>query len=150
MFQKDLSIVEKLVTDVAKQTLVMMALDMSGASNMINNDPNMVTRNLKRGFAFYLGHELEEEVLTQQSNLRTMDWRVAVDDSFFNAVISAGVEQSNLNDLVSSVTSRFLDPNSQVSSYVTDAIIISGMRYAGTSFLGTTPIRHISSMLSVV
>ena len=37
MFQKDLSIVEKLVTDVAKQTLVMMALDMSGASNMINN-----------------------------------------------------------------------------------------------------------------
>ena len=79
-----------------------------------------------------------------------MDWRVAVDDSVFNAIISAGVEQSNLNDLVSSVSSRFLDPNSQVSSYVTDAIISSGMRYAGTTFLGTTPIRHISSMLSVV
>ena len=150
MFAKDLSIVEKLVTDVAKQTLVMMALDISGASNMINNDPNMVTRNLKRGFAFYLGHELEEEVLTSQSNLRTMDWRVAVDDSFFNAVISAGVEQSNLNEVVSSLTSRVLDPNSQVSSYVTDAVLSVGMRWAGTSFLGTTPIRHISSMLSVV
>ena len=73
-----------------------------------------------------------------------------MDDSVFNAIISAGVEQSNLNDLVSSLTSRVLDPNSQVSSYITDAIISSGMRYAGTSFLGTTPIRHISSVLSIV
>ena len=79
-----------------------------------------------------------------------MDWRVAVDDSVFNAIISAGVEQSNLNEVVSSLTSRVLDPNSQVSSYVTDAVLSVGMRWAGTSFLGTTPISHISSMLSVV
>ena len=55
MFQRDLGFVEKTITDVAKQTGVMLLLDMSGANAMIAADPNTATRNLKRGLAFYLG-----------------------------------------------------------------------------------------------
>ena len=149
MFQRDLGIVEKTITDVAKQTGVMLLLDMSGANAMIAADPNIATRNLKRGLAFYLGNELEKEISTSQSNFRTMNFNVLIDDTVFNAIISVAVEQSNLNSLVEGLTSKVLDSNSPTSGYVVDAILSTGMRWLGDTYLATNPIRHVSSLLSM-
>lgn len=150
MFKKDLGFVEKTITDIAKQTAVMMAINLTGVDAMINADTNMITRNLKRGTVFYLGNELEKEVLTSSSNFRDMNMMVAIDDSFYNAVVSGIIEQANVYDLVESVTSKLVPQNNQVNGYITSAVVSVMMRYLGDTYLSQTPIRNISHTFSAL
>ena len=132
---RDIKMTENLVKNLAMDYITFTIADnIPGVADMINNQPNMYIRNLERGAFWYLAKEIENDVLTGTSNLRTMNLKVAVDDTIFNALASAIIDTigANVNASISSIV-----PSGINSSRLTSAVILSGVRMAGDN-LGFT------------
>ena len=126
---RDIKMTENLVKNLAMDYITFTIADnIPGVADMINNQPNMYIRNLERGAFWYVAKEIENDVLTGTSNLRTMNLKVAVDDTLFNALASAIIDTigENVNASISSLV-----PSGINSSRLTSALILSGVRMAG-------------------
>ena len=126
---RDIKMTENLVKNLAMDYITFTIADnIPGVADMINNQPNMYIRNLERGAFWYLAKEIENDVLTGNSNLRAMNLKVAVDDTLFNALASVIIDTigENVNASISSLV-----PSGINSSRLTSAVILSAVRMAG-------------------
>ena len=126
---RDIKFGENLVKNLAMDYITFTIADnIPGVGEMINNQPNMYIRNLERGALWYISKEIENDIVTGTSNLRTMNLKVAVDDTLFNALASVIIDTigAQVNNSISSVVPTGID-----SSRLTSALILSGVRMAG-------------------
>ena len=126
---RDIKMTENLVKNLAMDYITFSIADnIPGVADMINQQPNMYIRNLERGFFWYVSKEIENDIVTGNSNLRAMNLKVAIDDTLFNALASVIIDTigQNVNDSISSLVPSGID-----SSRLTSAIILSGVRLAG-------------------
>ena len=126
---RDIKMTENLVKNLAMDYITFSIADnIPGVADMINQQQNMYIRNLERGFFWYVSKEIENDIVTGNSNLRAMNLKVAIDDTLFNALASVIIDTigQNVNDSISSLVPSGID-----SSRLTSAIILSGVRMAG-------------------
>jgi len=95
----EVNMLEREISQVAKDTLAIYTVDRF-AGNLIMSGDNMVVRNAKRGFLWETANNLEDEVLTQNSRFRRMDWMKVVDNVAYNGLVSALVETTNMNETI--------------------------------------------------
>ena len=99
-FQPTKSNIENLAGSFLKMGVAIKALEYTGIDRWVNSDPNTVTRNLKRGFTYYLANETVEELTTMDSNFRHINTpqgiSVLVVDSLADAVVSLAMEQTQI------------------------------------------------------
>ena len=126
---RDIKMTENLVKNLAMDYITFTIADnIPGVADMINQQQNMYIRNLERGFFWYIAKEIENDVVTGNSNLRAMNLKIAVDDTLFNALASVIIDTigQNVNNSIASIVPTGLD-----SSRLTSALILSGVRMAG-------------------
>ena len=127
----DIKIGENLVKNLAMDYITFTIADnIPGVGDMINNQPNMYIRNLERGFLWYVAKEVQNDIVTGNSNLRAMNLKVAIDDTLFNGLASVVIDTigQNVNNSISSLVPTGID-----SSRLTSALILSGVRMAGAN-----------------
>ena len=99
-FRPTKSNIENLAGSFLKMGVAIKALEYTGIDRWVNSDPNTVTRNLKRGFTYYLANETVEELTTMDSNFRHINTpqgiSVLVVDSLADAVVSLAMEQTQI------------------------------------------------------
>ena len=126
---RDIKFGENLVKNLAMDYITFTIADnIPGVGDMINQQQNMYIRNLERGFLWYVAKEVQNDIVTGNSNLRAMNLKVAIDDTLFNALASVIIDSigSNVNASISSIVPTGID-----SSRLTSALILSGVRMAG-------------------
>ena len=126
---RDIKFGENLVKNLAMDYITFTIADnIPGVGEMINNQPNMYIRNLERGALWYVAKEVQNDIVTGNSNLRAMNLKVAIDDTLFNALASVIIDTigAQVNNSISSVVPTGID-----SSRLTSAVILSGVRMAG-------------------
>lgn len=114
----DVNMAEEIIRSFVKNYLSLSVYDATGVSSNINSMPNMATRNLARGFAFYLSNEVEEDIMTGNSNLREMNVKVLVDDTLFETMKSVALENlvETADDFIGGLVPSGLNRDRIVSS----------------------------------
>ena len=128
---RDIKMTENLVKNLTMDYITFTIADnIPGVADMINQQQNMYIRNLERGAFWYLAKEIENDIVTGNSNLRTMNLKVAIDDTLFNGLASVVIDTigQNVNNSISSIVPTGID-----SSRLTSAVILSGVRMAGAN-----------------
>ena len=126
---RDIKMTENLVKNLAMDYITFTIADnIPGVGDIINNQPNMYIRNLERGFLWYVAKEVQNDIVTGNSNLRAMNLKVAIDDTLFNGLASVVIDTigQNVNNSISSLVPSGID-----SSRLTSALILSATRMAG-------------------
>ena len=126
---RDIKFGENLVKNLAMDYITFTISDnIPGVADMINQQQNMYIRNLERGFLWYVAKEVQNDIVTGNSNLRAMNLKVAIDDTLFNGLASVVIDTigANVNASISSIVPTGID-----SSRLTSALILSGVRMAG-------------------
>ena len=99
-FQPNKANLENWAGSFLKMAVAVKGLEYTGIDRWVNSDPNTATRNLKRGFAFYVANETVEELTTMNSNFRHLNTpqgiSVLVVDSLADAVVSLAMEQTQI------------------------------------------------------
>jgi len=136
--------VEAVGRDFVKNYIALSIYDATGVSDNINAMPNAVTRNLARGFAFYLADEAEEDLMTGNSNLREMSVKVLVDDTIFDTMKSAVIEQISepVSGLIGNSIPQGLDRERVITS-----VLWTSLNYAGAQMGLNHPLRKISQFI---
>ena len=143
---RDIKFGENLVKNLAMDYITFTIADnIPGVGDMINNQPNMYIRNLERGALWYISKEIENDIVTGTSNLRAMNLKVAVDDTLFNALASVIIDRigAQVNNSISSLVPTGID-----SSRLTSALILSGVRMAGSNLNFTNASNPIGNFTS--
>ena len=127
---RDIKFGENLIKNLAMDYITFTIADNVGVGDMINNQQNMYIRNLERGFLWYVAKEVQNDIVTGNSNLRTMNLKVAIDDTLFNGLASVVIDTigQNVNNSISSIVPTGID-----SSRLTSALILSAVRMAGSN-----------------
>ena len=126
---RDIKFGENLVKNLAMDYITFTIADnIPGVADMINQQQNMYIRNLERGAIWYLAKEVQNDIVTGNSNLRAMNLKVAIDDTLFNGLASVVIDTigANVNASISSIVPTGID-----SSRLTSALILSGVRMVG-------------------
>ncbi len=99
-FQPNKANLENWAGSFLKMAVAVKGLEYTGIDRWINSDPNTATRNLKRGFGWYVANETVEELTTMNSNFRHLNTpqgiSVLVVDSLADAVVSLAMEQTQI------------------------------------------------------
>jgi len=140
----EVNTIEKEIAQVAKDTLAIYFVDRFLGDVVMMQGDSMPLRNLKRGFLWELGANLEDEVLTQNSRLRQMDYLKVLDHTVYNGLVSAGVEATNLNGAVDNLIGNVV-PASEWKDSIVTALILSLSRKVGSQ-LENTVVKNISSL----
>ena len=128
------------------QTVALYGVNKLGIDDFIARDPNMLTRNIKRGTTWYFTNAAEEHLLTGTSNFTKMDVKKLIDDSLFNSIASATVETFRLNDSINFFLERFI-PRGELLDNVSTAMFIVLTRNIGEKYEDMA-ITKISSLFS--
>ena len=109
-----------------KMGVAIKIVEQTGLETWVNRDPNMATRNLKRGFVWYLAKESVEEMTTMNSNFRHLNSpegiSVLVVDTVADAVISAAMEQTKIAQTLDSMV-KGVTGNSPASSMLVTVVL---------------------------
>jgi len=99
-FQPNKANLENWAGSFLKMAVAIKGLEYTGIDRWVNSDPSTGTRNLKRGFAWYVANETVEELTTMNSNFRHLNTpqgiSVLVVDSLADAVVSLAMEQTQI------------------------------------------------------
>jgi len=141
----EVNMVEKEISQVAKDTLAIYTVDRF-LGNLIMSNDSMVVRNAKRGFLWEAASNLEDEVLMQNSRFRRMDWMKVVDNVAYNGLVSALVETTNLNETVDGLLGDVV-PASPWRDAITTSLILALSRKFGGALEGTV-VKQVSSLFA--
>jgi len=134
--------IEKEVSQIAKDTLSIYTTDRF-LGGMIMDTDGAVVRNLKRGFLWECSSNLQDEVLTQDSRFRQMDYYKIIDNTAYNAMVSAFVEQTNLSETVDNLVN--VVPASDMKDALVTALLLAVARKVGGQ-LENTVVKNITSL----
>jgi len=146
VFVTDVNMIEKEISQIAKDTLAIYTVDRFLGDIVFMNNDNMITRNVKRGFLWETANNLEDEVLTQNSRFRNMDWMKVIDNVAYNGLVSAGVESTRFNESIDRLIGDVV-PNSPWKDAIVTSIILALSRKLGQN-LESTVIKNVSSLFS--
>jgi len=141
---QDVNKAEAIGRDFIKNYIALTIYDGTGVGNNISQMANPVTRNLARGFAFYLADEVEEDIMTGRSNLRDMSAKVLVDDTLFDTMKSVAVE--TLYEPVRGVISGSI-PSGFDSDRIITSLIWTSSNLIGSQMGLNHPLKKLSSFV---
>lgn len=144
VFVGEVNMIEKEIAQVAKDTLAIYFVDRFLGDVVMMQTDSMPLRNLKRGFLWEVAGNLEDEVLTQDSRFRQMDYMKVLDHTVYNGLVSAGVEATNLNGAVDSLIGNVV-PTSEWKDAIVTSLLLSLSRKVGGQFENTV-VKNISSL----
>ena len=111
MIVNDINWVEREISPVIKNTLSLWAVESVSGAFMMDSDTTLI-RAGKRGVLWTLSEQLEQEIMTMNSDIRNQNVWPLVDRVFWNAVIAGGIEVTNihrvLDDALTSIQPREL------------------------------------------
>jgi len=142
----EVNTIEKEISQIAKDTLSIYTVDRFLGDMMMMSGDNMVVRNAKRGFLWETSANLQDEVLTQNSRFRNMDWAKVVDNVAYNALTSALVEQTNLNQQLDTLLGDVV-PSSPWKDALVTSLILALSRKVGHQ-LENSVVKNVSSLFS--
>jgi len=145
MLVTEVNMLEKEISQIAKDTLSIYTVDRF-LGDLIMDSDNMVVRNVKRGLLWETSSNLQDEVLFQNSRFRNMDWAKVVDNVAYNALTSAIVEQTNLNQQLDTLLGDVV-PGSALKDSIVTALILALSRKVGHQ-LENTVVKNVSSLFS--
>ncbi len=146
--QNDFNMGETIVRGFIKNYLSLSVFDMLGVSDNINSMPNVVARNLTRGFAFYLSDEVNEDIMTGNSNLREMNVKVLIDDTLFDAMKSLVIE--NVGSGVSQSIKGVIPQQSTFNpDRISSAVLLSAADFVGKKLDANHPLKRLSSIVGL-
>ena len=106
MIVNDINWVEREISPVIKNTLSLWAVESVSGAFMMDSDTTLI-RAAKRGVLWTLSEQLEQEIMTMNSDIRNQNVWPLVDRVFWNGVISGLIEVTNvhqvLDDMLTSV-----------------------------------------------
>jgi hypothetical protein len=135
--------------NIGTNTIAFYGLDVLGVNNMLREDPNIVTRNLKRGFLLYLANETSALLLDRNSsNFIRMDLREAVDDTAFLAMGTLGLEIFEIPTRIGTIIPKIGDP--AVNNALINSVILEGLNITGDMLEGSqlSVLRHPSYLVA--
>ena len=141
----EVNMLEKEISQIAKDTLAIYTVDRFLGNLVISGD-NMVVRNAKRGFLWETANNLEDEVLTQNSRFRNMDWMKVLDNTAYNGLVSAIVETTNLGETVDSFLGDIV-PSSPWKDAIVTSLILALSRKFGHQLEGTV-VKSVSQLFA--
>jgi len=118
----EVNMLEREISQIAKDTLSIYTVDRF-LGDLIMDTDNMVVRNVKRGFLWETASNLQDEVLTQNSRMRQQDFMKVLDHTAYNALVSAAVEQTNLNQQLDSLLGDVVPASPWKDAIVTSLIL---------------------------
>ena len=141
MIVNDINWVEREISPVIKNTLSLWAVESVSGAFMMNSDTTLI-RAAKRGVLWTLSEQLEQEIMTMNSDIRNQNVWPLVDRVFWNAVIAGGIEVTNihrvLDDMLTSV-----QPSELKNAFET-AVLIYLSRKITDKF--DNQLKHISTL----
>jgi len=141
----EVNMLEKEISQVAKDTLAIYTVDRF-MGNLIMPSDSMIVRNAKRGFLWETANNLEDEVLSQNSRFRQMDFMKVLDNTAYNGLVSALTETTSLNETVDSFLGEVVPASKWRDSIVT-ALILALSRKFGQQLEGTV-VKSVSSLFA--
>ena len=141
MIVNDINWVEREISPVIKNTLSLWAVESVSGAFMMESDTTLI-RAAKRGVLWTLSEQLEQEIMTMNSDIRNQNVWPLVDRIFWNAVIAGGIEVTNihrvLDDMLTSV-----QPSELKNAFET-AVLIYLSRKITDKF--DNQLKHISTL----
>ena len=141
MIVNDINWVEREISPVIKNTLSLWAVESVSGAFMMDSDTTLI-RAAKRGVLWTLSEQLEQEIMTMNSDIRNQNVWPLVDRIFWNAVIAGGIEVTNihrvLDDMLTSV-----QPSELKNAFET-AVLIYLSRKITDKF--DNQLKHISTL----
>lgn len=141
----------ELVKETIENTAGIYILSKTPINNYVNKDDNILSRNLKRGFIYYLLNETIEQINTSNSNFKTMDPWALIDDTAYLGIVSTLTETTNLPSIIDNVI-----PNGYVSNDIKQAVV-SGAILTGFNYIGDniheenfSMLRHLGSKIKSI
>ena len=141
MIVNDINWVEQEISPVIKNTLSLWAVESVSGAFMMDSDTTLI-RAAKRGVLWTLSEQLEQEIMTMNSDIRNQNVWPLVDRVFWNGVIAGAIEVTNvhkvLDDMLTSV-----QPSELKNAFET-AVLIYLSRKITDKF--DNQLKHISTL----
>ena len=141
MIVNDINWVEREISPVIKNTLSLWAVESVSGAFMMDSDTTLI-RAGKRGVLWTLSEQLEQEIMTMNSDIRNQNVWPLVDRVFWNAVIAGGIEVSNVYQVLDNALTS-IQPSELKNAFET-AVLIYLSRKITDKF--DNQLKHISTL----
>ena len=141
MIVNDINWVEQEISPVIKNTLSLWAVESVSGAFMMDSDTTLI-RAAKRGVLWTLSEQLEQEIMTMNSDIRNQNVWPLVDRVFWNGVIAGAIEVTNVYQVLdNALTSIQL---SELKNAFETAVLIYLSRKITDKF--DNQLKHISTL----
>ena len=141
MIVNDINWVEREISPVIKNTLSLWAVESVSGAFMMDSDTTLI-RAAKRGVLWTLSEQLEQEIMTMNSDIRNQNVWPLVDRVFWNAVIAGGIEVTNVYQVLDNALTS-IQPSELKNAFET-AVLIYLSRKITDKF--DNQLKHISTL----
>ena len=141
MIVNDINWVEREISPVIKNTLSLWAVESVSGAFMMDSD-TMLIRAAKRGVLWTLSEQLEQEIMTMNSDIRNQNVWPLVDRVFWNGVIAGAIEVTNVYQVLDNALTS-IQPSELKNAFET-AVLIYLSRKITDKF--DNQLKHISSL----
>ena len=141
MIVNDINWVEREISPVIKNTLSLWAVESVSGAFMMDSDTTLI-RAGKRGVLWTLSEQLEQEIMTMNSDIRNQNVWPLVDRVFWNAVIAGGIEVTNVYQVLDNALTS-IQPSELKNAFET-AVLIYLSRKITDKF--DNQLKHISTL----
>ena len=141
MIVNDINWVEREISPVIKNTLSLWAVESVSGAFMMDSDTTLI-RAAKRGVLWTLSEQLEQEIMTMNSDIRNQNVWPLVDRVFWNAVIAGGIEVTNIHRVLDDILTS-VQPSELKNAFET-AVLIYLSRKITDKF--DNQLKHISTL----
>ena len=141
MIVNDINWVEQEISPVIKNTLSLWAVESVSGAFMMDSDTTLI-RAAKRGVLWTLSEQLEQEIMTMNSDIRNQNVWPLVDRVFWNAVIAGGIEVTNVYQVLDNALTS-IQPSELKNAFET-AVLIYLSRKITDKF--DNQLKHISTL----
>ena len=141
MIVNDINWVEREISPVIKNTLSLWAVESVSGAFMMDSDTTLI-RAAKRGVLWTLSEQLEQEIMTMNSDIRNQNVWPLVDRVFWNAVIAGGIEVTNIHRVLDDMLTS-IQPSELKNAFET-AVLIYLSRKITDKF--DNQLKHISTL----
>ena len=141
MIVNDINWVEREISPVIKNTLSLWAVESVSGAFMMDSDTTLI-RAGKRGVLWTLSEQLEQEIMTMNSDIRNQNVWPLVDRVFWNAVIAGGIEVTNVHQVLDDALTS-IQPSELKNAFET-AVLIYLSRKITDKF--DNQLKHISTL----
>ena len=141
MIVNDINLVEREISPVIKNTLSLWAVESISGAFMMDSDTTLI-RAAKRGVLWTLSEQLEQEIMTMNSDIRNQNVWPLVDRVFWNGVIAGAIEVTNVHQVLDDMLTS-VQPSELKKAFET-AVLIYLSRKITDKF--DNQLKHISTL----